>query len=68
MHRDDGPASFVGFQEEAVVRVVVEKILRQSRGTEGILQDVEVAFPVGISVGVILPELVPWEPERCGAV
>ena len=57
---DDGPAAFVGFQEEAVVGVVVEEILRQGGTTEGILQDVEVAFPVGISVGVVLPELVPW--------
>lgn len=62
MQRDDGPAPFVGFQEEAVIGVVVEKSLRQSRGTEGILQDVEVAFPVGISVGVVLPEFMPGKP------
>lgn len=55
---DNRPAAFVGFQEEAVVGVVVEEILRQSGGTEGILQDVEVAFLVGISVGVVFPELV----------
>ncbi len=53
---DDGPATFVGFQEEAVVGVVVEKILRQSSGTEGILQDEEVAFPVGIAFVTILQE------------
>lgn len=68
VQRYNRPAAFVGFQEEAVVGVVVEKSLRHSRGAEGILQDVEVSFPVGISVGVILSELVPWEPERCGAV
>lgn len=55
---DDGPAAFVGFQEEAVVGVVVEEILRQGGAIEGILQDVEVAFPIGISVRVVLPELV----------
>ena len=33
---DDGPATFVGFQEEAVVGVVVEEILRQGCTTEGI--------------------------------
>ncbi len=65
---DDGPAAFVGLQEEAVVGVVVEEILRQSCGTESILQDVKVAFPVGISVGVVLPEFVAWKPERCGLV
>ena len=65
---DDGPAPFVGFQEEAVVGVVVEEILRQSCGTESILQDVKVAFPVGISVGVVLSELVSGKPERCGLV
>ena len=59
VQRDDCPAAFVGFQEEAVVGVVVEEILRQGCTTEGILQDVEVAFPVGITVGVVLPELVP---------
>jgi len=59
VQRDDCPAAFVGFQEEAVVGVVVEEILRQSCGTENTLQDVKVAFPVGISVRVVLPELVP---------
>ena len=58
VQRNDCPAAFVGFQEEAVVGVVVEEILSQDGTTEGILQDVEVAFPVGISVGVVLPELV----------
>ena len=55
MQRDDGPAAFVGFQEEAVVRVVVEQILRQGGTTEGILQNEEVVFPVWIAVGVVLP-------------
>ena len=58
VQRDDCPSAFVGFQEEAVVGVVVEEILRQGGTTEGILQDEEVAFPVWISVGVVLPELV----------
>ena len=49
VQRDDCPAAFVGFQEEAVVGVVVEEILRQGCTTEGILQDEEVAFPVGFS-------------------
>jgi len=68
VQRYNCPATFVGFQEEAVVGVVVEKILRQSSGTEGILQDEEVAFPIGISVGVVLSELVSGKPERCGLV
>lgn len=59
---DDCPAAFVGLQEEAVVGVVVEEILRQGGAAEGILQDVEVAFPVGIPVGVVLPEHVAGEP------
>ena len=65
---NDGPAAFVGLQKEAVVGIVVEEILRQGCTTEGILQDVEVAFPVGITVRVVLPELVSGEPERCGTV
>lgn len=53
------PAAFIGFQKKAVIGVVVEEILRQGRTTESILQDVEVTFPVRISIGVVLPELVP---------
>ena len=62
------PAAFVGFQEEAVVGVVVEEILRQGCCTKRILQDEEVALPVLISVGVVLQVLVPGKPERCGPV
>lgn len=62
MQRDDGPAPFVGFQEEAVIGVVVEEIFRQGGSAEGILQDEEVAFPVWVPVGVVLPEFVPGKP------
>ena len=65
---DDGPAAFVGLKEDAVVGVVVEEILCEGGGTECVLEDEEVAFPVGITVGIIFPELVPGEPERCGPV
>ncbi len=46
----------------------MEEILRQGGTTEGIHQDEEVAFPVGVSVGVVLPELVTREQERSGAI
>ena len=59
VQRYNRPAAFVGFQEEAVIGVVVEEILRQGSGAEGILQDEEVAFPVWVPVGVVLPEFVP---------
>ena len=68
VQRDDCPATFVGFQEEAIVGVVVEEILRQCSAAEGVLQDVEVALPIGIPVGVVLPELVPVKPECSGPV
>ena len=68
VQRNDCPAAFVGFQEEAVVGVVVEKILRQGCCANRILQDEEVALPVWISVGVVLPELVPGKPERYSPV
>lgn len=45
-------ATFVRFQKEAVVGVVVEEILCQGGAANGILPDVEVAFPVGIFIGV----------------
>lgn len=47
VQRYNRPAAFVGFQEEAVVGVVVEEILGEGVGTEGILQDVEVASQSG---------------------
>lgn len=59
---DDGPAAFVGLQEETVVGVVVEEILGEGCSAEGVLQDEEIAFPVGIPVGIVFPELVPGEP------
>ena len=65
---DDGPSAFVGLQEEAVVGVVVEEVLGESCCTDGVLEDEEVAFPVGISVGIVFPELVAGEPERCSPV
>lgn len=46
----------------------MEEILGEGCCTKGVLEDVEVAFPVGITVGIIFPELVPGEPERCGPV
>ena len=68
VQRNNRPASFVGFQEEAVVGVVVEEILRQGGTTEGIFEDEKVALPVWISVGIVLPEFVVGKPERCGLV
>ena len=46
----------------------MEEILRQSCRTEGILQDVEVAFPVRIPIRVILPKFMPGKPEHSGVV
>lgn len=65
---NDGPTSFVGFQDEAVVGIVMEEICDVGCATEGLHQDVEVAFPVGIAVGIVFPELVPWKTERSGLV
>lgn len=46
----------------------MEEILRQGDAAECVLQDVEVALPVGITVRVVLPELVTREPKRSGSV
>lgn len=43
-------------------------MLTQSSAAEGVLQDVEAAFPVGIAVGVALPGFVPGKPQRRGSV
>lgn len=58
MQCNNRPAAFVGFEEEAVVGVVVEEILRQGCCTKRILQDVEVGFSVGVPVEIVLPELM----------
>ena len=68
MQGNDGAATFIGLQEEAVVGVVVEEILGKGGCAEGVLEDEEVTFPVGIPVGIVFPELVPGEPERCSPV
>ena len=68
VQRNNRPASFVGFQEEAVVGVVVEEILRQGCCTKRILQDVEVGFPVGVPVGIVLPEFMTRQPKGSSAV
>jgi len=65
---DDGLAAGGGFEEGEVIGIVMEKVLAECGGAKGVLQDVEVGFPVGITVGVVLPELVPGKPERCGPV
>lgn len=65
---DNCPATFLRLEEEAVVGVVVEEILCQDGTTEGILQDVEVAFPVGITVGIVLPEFMTRQPKGSSAV
>lgn len=62
MQGDDGAATFIGLQGEAVVGVVVEEVFGEGCCTKGVLQDEEVAFPIGITVGIIFPELVPGEP------
>ena len=49
---DDGPAAFVGLKDKAVVGVVVEEILREGCGIEGIFEDQEVYFLIGIDVRI----------------
>ena len=45
-----------------------KRFIGEGGGTEGVLQDEEVAFPVGIAVGIVFPELVPGQLERCSPV
>ena len=68
MQRDDGPATFLRLEEEAVVGVVVEEILRQGCAAEGILEDEKVALPVWISVGIVLSEFMTRQPKGSSAV
>ena len=47
---DDGLAAGDGFEEGEVIGIVMEKVLAECGGAKGVLQDVEVGFPVWISV------------------
>ena len=41
----------------------MEKVLREGAGAEGVLQDSEVRFPVGVSVGIVFPKLMAGKAE-----
>ena len=47
---DDGLAAGGGFEEGEVIGIVMEKVLAECGSAKGVLQDVEVGFPVQISV------------------
>lgn len=63
MEVDDGLAAGSGFEEGEVIGIVVEKVLREGAGAEGVLQDSEVRFPVGVSVGIVFPKLMAGKAE-----
>lgn len=65
---DDGLAAGDGFEEGEVIGIVVEKVLREGAGAEGVLQDSEVGFPVGVSVGIVFPKLMAGKVEGGGFI
>ena len=55
---NDGPAAGGGFEEGEVSGVVVEEVLTEDAGAEGVFEDGEVGFLVGVTVGVVFADLM----------
>ena len=53
MQVDDGALAGVGFEDGEVVWIGVEAVFCEDGGAEGVAEDVEVFFVVGVAVGVV---------------
>jgi len=65
---NDGLAAGDGFEKGEVIGIVMEKVLAECGGAKGVLQDVEVGFPVGVSVGIVFPKLMAGKVEGGGFI
>ena len=51
------------------IRMIVhEEVFCEDCGTEGVAEDVEVFFPVGVSVGLVCSDAFAWEVFYCSFV
>ena len=55
---DDGLRALCGLEEGHIISIVYEKVFCQYRRAYGIAENVEVLLDVGISVSIILPDVV----------
>ena len=58
---DDGLFAGSGLQILQVRMIVHEEVLCEDCGAEGVAEDVEVFFPVGVVVGVVCSDSFVWE-------
>lgn len=66
MEVDDGALGGAGFEEGEVVEVGVEAVFGEDGWAEGVAEEVEVFFVVGVAVGVVGTEFHLREVFGCG--
>ena len=62
---NDGLFASSALEEFQVLWIVHEEVLCEYCGAEGVTEDVEVFFPVGVVVGVVCSDASAWEVLFC---
>ena len=62
---DDGLFASSALEEFQVLWIVHEEVFCEDCGAEGVAEDVEVFFPVGVVVGVVCSDASVWEVLFC---
>ena len=65
MEVNDGLLTCVGFEEGEVIGIGHEEILREDSWAEGVAEDIEIFFPVGVAVGIVCTDAPAWEVFYC---
>ena len=65
---DDGLFAGSALEEFQVLIIIHEEVLCEDCGAEGVAEDVEVFFPVGVVVGVVCSDASVWEVLFCSFV
>ena len=65
---DDGLFAGSALDVIQVLWIVHEEVLCEDCGAEGVAEDVEVFFPVGVGVGVVCSDASAWEVLFCSFV
>ena len=65
---DDGLFAGSALEVIQVLWIVHEEVLCEDCGAEGVAEDVEVFFPVGVVVGVVCSDSSVWEVLFCSCV
>ena len=62
---DDGLFAESGLEVLEVLWIIHEEVLCEDCGAEGVAEDVEVFFPVGVVVGIVSSDTPAWEVFYC---